>query len=244
MSASLSVLLLQARNPDDPILEHELACFVARSGLSRDAFRAMNLVTAPALDETLLEGVDVVMVGGSGDYSVVKGGFVWHEPMLEFMRLIVERDMPMFASCFGFQALAMAMGSELASDPERAELGTWTMVLTEAGEADPVFGQLPKSFGAQLGHNDSVMRLADGLVCLAGSKACPVQAFRVPGKQIIATQFHPELTDRDNITRYLRYLEAYRQDGETMEEATARAEAMHRPSPEANSLIRKFLASL
>lgn len=244
MSASPTILLLQARNPNDPILEHELMCFVTRSGLPRTHFRAVNLVTTARLDASLLEGVDVVMVGGSGDYSVVKGGYPWHESMLELMRTVVEMQLPMFASCFGFQALAMAMGSELATDPAHAELGTWGMRLTPKGKSDPLFGKLPETFGAQLGHNDSVIRLAPGLTRLAGSEACPVQAFRIPDTHIVATQFHPELTHRDNIKRYLRYLEAYRQDDETMEEATERAEAMHRPSPEANGLIRLFLDSL
>jgi GMP synthase (glutamine-hydrolysing) len=244
MSASPTILLLQARNQDDPILEHELMCFVTRSGLSRAHFRAVNLVTTPRHDASLLQGVDVVMMGGSGDYSVVKAGYPWHESMLELMRIIVDRRLPMFASCFGFQALAMAMGSTLAADPAHAELGTWPMTLSPEGKSDPLFGKLPETFAAQLGHNDSVIRLAPGLTCLASSAACPVQAFRIPDTHIVATQFHPELTHRDNITRYLRYLEAYRQDDETMEEATERAEAMHRPSPEANSLIRLFLNSL
>ncbi len=97
------------------------------------------------------------------------------------------------------------------------------------------------SFDAQLGHNDSVVEMPPGLACLARSERCSVQAVRVPGAPIVATQFHPELTDRDNIRRYLRYLEAYKKPGESMEQARERAEQMHRPSPRANALIAQFV---
>lgn len=147
----------------------------------------------------------------------------------------------MFASCFGFQALVASMGGELRTDASLAELGTFPIEVTEQGASDPVFGPLAPSFDAQLGHNDSVVTLPEGLVCLARSERCPVQAVRVPGAPIVATQFHPELTDRDNIRRYLRYLEAYKKPGESMQEARERAEAMHRPSPQANDLLSTFV---
>ena len=83
----LRILLLQARTPGDPILTHEFECFARVSGLPEDAFTCLNMVeTTP--DPSMLDGHDLVMVGGSGDYSVVKGGFDWHESLLAMMRAI------------------------------------------------------------------------------------------------------------------------------------------------------------
>jgi GMP synthase (glutamine-hydrolysing) len=238
----MKILLLHARDPDDPSLTHEYECFVARSGEPADSFVQLNLTTHTPLGPELFDGVDCVMVGGSGAYSLTKGGADWFEPMLELMREIVARRVPLFASCFGFQALVVAMGGELRADPERAELGTYALTLTDAGRADPLFSELPDTFDVQLGHNDSVVSLPDGLVNLASTERCLYQSVRVPGAPIYATQFHPELTDKDNILRYMRYLEHYIRPGETIEDARHRAYSMHRPSPDANAMIRRFLS--
>lgn len=237
------VLLLQARVAGDYILEHELECFVERSGLSRDHFTTLNFVTDPAPTSVLREA-DVVMVGGSGDYSHVKGGHDWLEPMLDLMRAIVDADMPMFGSCFGFQALVKALGGELVTDPKMAELGTFEVSLTEEGERDPLFSKLPERFDAQFGHNDSAIALPETLTLLASSGRCTMQAVRYKDRPIVATQFHPELADTDNIKRMLRYLAAYKDPDESMDAAAAKARAMHRPSPESNSLVRSFIELL
>ena len=64
--------------------------------------------------------------------------------------------------------------------------------LTDAGRDDPLFGALPGEFTAYLGHKEAVARLPDGAVLLASTDTCPVHAFRI-GRNVYATQFHPEL---------------------------------------------------
>jgi GMP synthase (glutamine-hydrolysing) len=234
------ILLIQARQPDDPILEHEFECFVARTRFSPEAFTAVNMATE-SVSEELLQQVDLVTVGGAGDFSVVERGFDWHDELLGVMEQVVDRELPMFASCFGFQALVQVYGGELESLPECAEIGTHTVELTDEGREDAFFSHLPERFNAQLGHQDSVTELPGGLTRLAFSDNCPVQAVRVPGKPIYATQFHPELSADENIDRYVRYLQNYKQTDESREEALERAERIHSPSPEANELFRRFI---
>ena len=235
------VALLQARLKTDPILDQEVDCFVRQTGLPRDAFYRVNL-TADPLSPARLEGADVVMVGGSGEFSVVKGGFAWHAPMLELMREVVRREIPMFASCVGHQALAQALGGRLVRDEEGGgEVGTLEVTLTEEGEADPVFGELPRRFMAQLGHLDQVVELPAGFVNLASSPLCEVQALRLAGTSIISTQFHPELTMEDELERWLRYIRNYKHDHETQDEAEARARAACHPSLESSRLLRIYL---
>jgi GMP synthase (glutamine-hydrolysing) len=234
------IMLVQAREADDPMLVHEYECFLKRCGVPSGAMETLNLAAEPP-DPARLEGIDVVMVGGSGDFSLVTGGFDWHEPMLELMRTIVRRRQPMFASCFGFQAIVQALGGTLRSDPKRAELGTFEMTLTDAGRADPLFSRMPERFDAQLGHNDSAVELPDELVCLAGSERCAMQAVRVEGAPIVATQFHPELTWEDNMERFMRYIMNYKDADESVEDAHARGLEIHRPSPHCEQLLPLFL---
>lgn len=236
----LTILMLHARDEHDPMLHHEFECFVERSQRHPEDFIARNL-TVDHIDDALLEDVDAVMIGGSGAYSVVKKGFDWYEPLIELMQRLVAMNKPTFASCFGFQALIQSMGGQVEGLTERAELGTFNISLTRAGEDDPLFRQMPKQFDAQLGHNDSATVLPDGLEVLASSERCPYQAVRVIGAPIYATQFHPELTEEDNITRYMSYIENYLKPGETIEHARKHAQEIHRPSIDANHLLAFFL---
>jgi GMP synthase (glutamine-hydrolysing) len=185
----------------------------------------------------LLEGRDALLVGGSGDYSVL-------DPLpsikrfIDFLGEVSALGFPTFASCFGFQALALALGGEVVSDPDRAEVGSYRLQLTAAGEQDPLFQTLPQRFIAQLGHKDHVTSLPSGVEHLAGSARSPYQALRVSGKPIYATQFHPELTWRDNRQRYLRYMSVY---GALFGEAEAQERLeSHVPGPEANTLLASF----
>lgn len=235
----MTILLLQARDAGDAMLEHELDCFVERCGIDRGRFRPLNLAAEP-IDPTALRDVDAVMIGGSGDYSLARGGFHWHADYLELMRAVIRRDVPTFASCFGFQAIVQALGGRVVRDPNSAEVGTFPITLTEQGQDDPTFRSFDTVFDAQLGHNDSVRDLPDELIRLAFSERCAVQAIRVVGHDIVATQFHPELTMQENMVRYMRYLHAYEPDL-TEKEAREVARSIHRPSPAASGLLRAFV---
>jgi GMP synthase (glutamine-hydrolysing) len=238
------ILLLQARDHGDPMLEHELSCFVDVVGIPRDRFVPLNMAHVPSGDWPELPTFDAVMVGGSGDYSVVKGGFDWHRPMLDYVLEAVSHDLPFFGSCFGFQALVQALGGELVSDPTMAEVGTFEATLTPEGKSDRFFGHLPETFDAQFGHNDSAVTLPDELVHLVSTERCAYQAVRMRGRPVWATQFHPELDEQANMTRYVRYLVNYADRPMGEEEAWATARTMHRPSPHANALLSRFVEAV
>ena len=236
-----NVLLLQARDDGDAMLEHELSCFVERTGVERERFVAINMVAVDPEDWPDFTDVSAALVGGSGDYSVVSGGFDWHEPALEYVRQIVARNLPFFASCFGFQLLVQALGGKLVSDPTMGEVGTYEMTLTEKGQSDAFFGDLPPKFMAQCGHNDSAVELPPGAIQLASSERCELQALRLVGRPIWATQFHPELDMQANMTRYVRYLTNYADRPMDEDEAWLTAREMHEPTPHANALLSRFV---
>lgn len=223
------------------MLEHELSCFVERTGVDRQRFLSINMVAVDPADWPDFDGISAAMVGGSGDYSVVAGGFDWHEPALDYVRRIADKSLPFFASCFGFQLLVQALGGKLVSDRSMAEVGTFEMTLTDHGQADSFFGHLPPIFMAQCGHNDSAVELPRGAIRLASSERCNLQALRLVGKPIWATQFHPELDMDANMTRYVRYLTNYADRPMSEDEAWLTAREMHEPSPHANALLSRFV---
>ena len=209
-------LLLQVRNPDDPMRGQEVQCFARALNCDAGQIAVYDLLSGvPTVEQ--LDQVDVVLLGGSGDYSVAEGGD-WLEVAMESMRELYELGKPTFASCWGFQAMARALGGEVITDTRHAELGTVEVQLTEAGRNDPLFGPLGDRFLAPMGHQDCVVRLPPQAERLACSEKVQNQAFRIPGKPIYATQFHPELNRAALIERvyaYPQYVESI--SGESVE---------------------------
>jgi GMP synthase (glutamine-hydrolysing) len=230
--ADLRFALLQVRNATDPVRGEERLCFATQLGVDQT-----QVVTVDVLTETLgpqtLEGFDALLVGGSGEYSVVDAVPPVRR-MIDFCGEVAEQNFPTFASCFGFQALTLALGGEVITDAERGEVGTFELERTDDAVDDPLFCSLPTRFFAQEGHKDRATRLPQGATCLARSERAPFQALRWKDHDVWATQFHPEMTDADNRLRVERYSERYRKEGEE-------ALASSRPSVEANDLLKRFV---
>lgn len=229
--------LLQARNPDDPVRAEERLCFASRLDVTVDQIRTVDIFTE-TLDERVLDGAVALFVGGSGDYSVL-------DPLpqitrfIEFLAEVADQGFPTFASCFGFQAMAVGLGGEVIHDAPNAEVGSHLLSLTPEAAQDPLFHALPTPFVAQLGHKDRASRLPDCAVPLASSDRCPYQAFRVAGRPVYATQFHPEMSWIENRRRFERYMRQY---GSLFGAAEAqRILDSHQPSPESNALLSRFV---
>ena len=196
-------LLLQVRDDDDPMRQHEIECFAR--GLGCDASRILiHDLIGSELNREQIAAVDAILIGGSGKYSVAAGG-PWLPAALDAFEYLHKISKPTFASCWGFQAFARALGGRVVTDMNRAELGTRPLTLTDAGLADPIFSPLGSPFYGQLGHQDIVDQLPDGAVLLASSGKVVNEAYTFPGKPIYATQFHPELSKADLLTRMVAY---------------------------------------
>jgi GMP synthase (glutamine-hydrolysing) len=238
VTTNLRFLLLQVRNRHDPMLQQEVACFARALDCRPDQIEVFDLIgQAPTVAQ--LSPFDCVLLGGSGDYSVAEGGS-WLEAALFAMRELYELNKPTFASCWGFQAMARALGGTVVTDPRRAELGTVTVRTTAAGQADPLFADLGREFLAQMGHQDIVEQLPPGALLLASTERVENQAFCFPGKPIYCTQFHPEL-DREGLITRVRAYPQYVENICGM--PLAQFEQQHcRETPEANALLRRFMA--
>ncbi|NOY43531.1 MAG: type 1 glutamine amidotransferase [Planctomycetes bacterium] len=232
---SLRFLLLQIRDRDDPIRQQEIGCFANALGCDQGAISTFDLLTG-GLSEKDLQQVDAVLIGGSGNYSAA-GNSPWLDRTLAGLQTIYELRKPTFASCWGFQAFARALGGRCLHDPTHAELGTTQLQLTEAGCRDPLFGELESPFYGQSGHEDHVVELPPGATLLASSSLVANQAFRLDGALIYCTQFHPELdldSFIDRVRAYPQYVESI--VGKTVEEFAA---ACH-DTPQTRQLLPRF----
>jgi GMP synthase (glutamine-hydrolysing) len=218
---------------------HEVRCFRRELDCHPREMKTCDLITSTP-SEAELAWADAVLIGGSGDYSVVEGGS-WLRAALSTFERLYETRKPTFASCWGFQAFARALGGKVVTDPTRAELGTIPLQLTAAGQRDPVFGALGTPFLAQMGHQDIVDSLPEGAVLLASSDRVENEAYTFAERPIYCSQFHPELTLEDLLCRVRSY-PSYVQDitGLSINEFIASCQ----PTPGTSSLLERFTRQL
>jgi GMP synthase (glutamine-hydrolysing) len=236
---ALRYLLLQTRNACDPMRAQEVRCFATMLGCDISAINVVDLLGAPVPAEKLRDA-DMLLLGGSGHYSAAGEG-EWLDRALDLMRQIHGLAKPTFASCWGFQAMARAMGGRCVHDLPNAEVGTIAVELTAAGREDPLFRNLPTRFAAQAGHEDHVVLLPPDAVLMASSDRVREQAFRFAGKPIYCTQFHPELDRAALIERVIAYPEYVARIARVPYEEFIES---CRETPEANSLLRRFVETV
>jgi GMP synthase (glutamine-hydrolysing) len=232
-------LLVSLREPHDPMTAHERACFADVARLPLDHL-SVHFMTDGPLPGGSLGRYDAVFFGGSGAYSVLDD-IPWIREGLVALQRVVDARRPAWASCFGFQGLARALGGEVVHDEARSELGATLLHLTEAGRVDPLLGALPAQFWAQEGHHDRVTVLPPGVHRLATGDLCPEQAFRVDGAPFWASQFHPELTAHSTLARFEHYRAHYFDGPPEAFDAVAARLAAGVDSPEVSELLARLV---
>ena len=193
-------VLLATRAEDLPA-DAEYALFLRYAGLDeRDLIRVrLEAEPMPHLDLDELSGIFV----GGGPFNASdppeRKSVVQHRVEAEFGTLldeVVDRDFPFLGACYGVGPLGLHQGGSI--DRTHAEpIGVVPVTLSDAGASDPILAGMPRLFNAFVGHKEAIRRLPSSAALLASSPTCPVQMFRV-GRNVYATQFHPEL-DVDGI---------------------------------------------
>ena len=109
----------------------------------------------------------------------------------QFLRRMIAQGVPLLGICLGSQLLAKALGARVYRNPQK-EIGWYTVDLTPAGAADPLFAGLTSPVPVFQWHGDA-FDLPVGATPLATSPLCPLQAFRY-GDRVYGLLFHLELT--------------------------------------------------
>lgn len=190
--------------------EHE--AFVRFSGLAEQELRRVNLARE-ALPEVDLSAWSGILLGGgpwnASDPESTKSPAQQRSEraITALLDAVVEADFPFLGACYGIGTVGIHQGG-LVDKQWPEPVGPLSIELTDEGLADPVFAGVPRAFAAYGGHKEGMSRLPESATLLATSDACPVQAFRV-GRNVYATQFHPELDVEGLALR----IETYREYG-------------------------------
>ena len=159
----LRILYLQIRN--DAVTRHEeLQEFARYSSLDASQFSILNVFDTPNFPPDCVDGYDALFVGGSSDASVLKPDqYPFVQPAKVLLQYCVTQNMPVFASCFGFQLGVEALGGKVIRDPQRMEMGIYPMQLTPAARQDLLFCDIPNNFLVVSGHQERAILLLQTL---------------------------------------------------------------------------------
>lgn len=235
--------LLLATRAEDAAADNEYESFLAFCGLAEGELRRVRLEREPLGGVDLGDWSGILLGGGPFNASDPQEAKSAVQRRVEddldgLLARVLEADFPFLGACYGVGTVGARIGAAL--DHRYAEpVGPTWIRLTGAGRTDPLFGALPEEFEAFVGHKEAISALPPAAVLLAGSAACPVQAFRV-GRNVYATQFHPELDLAGLCTRIDVYKHAGYFPPEQADELKALAEksdVVHPPT-----VLRRFVA--
>jgi len=232
----IDLLLVQIRQPGDPMATHERECVARRAGPGV-RLSTRNIFSDPPRPEWV-DDCGAINIGGSGDYSVNDPRSTpWVNQLRGLLDAILTRSTPTLGICFGHQLLAYHLGAPVNTDANHAELGTTTVTLNDDGCRDPLLRDFGPTFEVHTGHSDHVGEIPDSLQLLASNAALHTQIFRVKGAPIYTTQFHPDLSAAEATERYVAYHRSLR----PLEDAAPPSSLFRIGGDETTPLIRRFL---
>ena len=102
---------------------------------------------------------------------------------------LFEQDIPVFGICYGFQAMAQALGGRVAHTG-RSEFGRTPVTIGDPGR---LLAGLPAEHRVWMSHGDAVSDAPPGFATLAATADTAVAAFEDLGRGFAGVQWHPEV---------------------------------------------------
>jgi GMP synthase (glutamine-hydrolysing) len=136
-----------------------------------------------SVDELVARGAKAFVLSG-GPSSVYADDAPRVDPAL------FEAGVPTFGICYGFQAMADALGGNVARTGTAEFGGT---PLEVVGVESTLFHGLPGRQSVWMSHGDAVTQAPPGFEVVARTDHTPVAAFEAPDRGLAGVQFHPEV---------------------------------------------------
>ncbi len=137
--------------------------------------------TMPVSEMAAKQPAAIILSGGP--QSVYAPGAPQVDPALFAL------GVPVFGICYGFQAMAVALGGRVARTGQ-SEYGRTPTSLDQRGV---LLENLPESFSCWMSHGDLVTDAPQGFTTLAHTAATPVAAFEDARRRLAGVQWHPEV---------------------------------------------------
>lgn len=200
-------LLLQSR-PETEAADNEYETFRRFGGLEPGQLIRIDMNDGGLPPINLDNFSGVILGGGPSNITdtpdhKTPAQLIYEPQLLQLLEEIAARDFPFLGACLGVGFLGTQLGGTI-SRKYGEPAGPVTISLTPEAISDPLVADLPSHFTAFVGHKEACEILPPGAVLLASSATCPIQMFRF-GRNVYATQFHPELDTASFILRITIY---------------------------------------
>ncbi|WP_456787432.1 glutamine-hydrolyzing GMP synthase [Cellulomonas sp. P5_C5] len=159
----------------------QYAQLIARRVREANVYSEIVPHTASVADLLAKDPAAIILSGGPS--SVYATGAPFVDPAL------FEAGVPVLGICYGFQAMAAALGGTVAQTGQR-EYGGTAVEVTSAGT---VLSGSPASQTVWMSHGDAVHAAPEGFEVLATSSGSPVAAFEDRTRRLFGVQWHPEV---------------------------------------------------
>ena len=149
----------------------------------REASVYSEIMPHTASAEQVLARRPAAIILSGGPQSVYVPGAPQVDPAL------FEAGVPVFGICYGFQAMALALGGQVARTG-KSEFGR---TVATVGAPGTLLGEVAGRLTIWMSHGDSVSAAPDGFATLATSPGAAVAAFEDPARKLAGVQWHPEV---------------------------------------------------
>ncbi|MDO5683466.1 MAG: glutamine-hydrolyzing GMP synthase [Propionibacteriaceae bacterium] len=159
----------------------QYAQLIARRVREARVFSEIMPSTASVADILARKPAAVILSGGPA--SVYSDGAPRVDPAL------FSAGVPVFGICYGFQAMAQALGGRV----EKTGLSEFGRTPARVTEAGTLLASAPTELKVWMSHGDAVAAAPEGFTVLAGSDGAPVAAFEDVDRRLAGMQWHPEV---------------------------------------------------
>lgn len=177
---------MSAETSQQPVLVVDFgaqyAQLIARRVREANVYSEIVPHTITAAEIAAKNPVGIVLSGGPS--SVYEDGAPALDPA------ILELDVPVLGICYGFQAMAKALGGEVSQTGLR-EYGATDVHISDT--TSTLLDGQPSEQTAWMSHGDSVSKAPEGFDVLASSASTPVAAFSSDARRLYGVQWHPEV---------------------------------------------------
>ena len=160
----------------------------------REAHVYSEIVPSTMSVEDMLAKRPAALILSGGPSSVYAEGAPQVDPRL------FEAGVPAFGICYGFQAMALAMGGTVARTG-LSEFGRTPLRIVDP--TSRVLAGLPSELSVWMSHGDSVSVAPEGFVVTARSAGAAVAGFEDTSRGLAGVQFHPEVLHTEHGQRVL-----------------------------------------
>ncbi|WP_367134962.1 glutamine-hydrolyzing GMP synthase [Saccharothrix sp. HUAS TT1] len=160
----------------------QYAQLIARRVREAQVYSEVVPHTTPVAE--LLERDPAAIVLSGGPSSVYEPGAPQVDPKL------FDVNVPVFGICYGFQAMAGALGGTVEHTGTR-EYGRTDLGVQQTGGL--LHEELPAKHPVWMSHGDCVTKAPEGFTVTATSEGAPVAAFEDTERRFAGVQYHPEV---------------------------------------------------